>query len=440
MHYPLTSLFLVGILAIACSCGGGGSSSSATPTPAGPTTSSPEGIYTGTLKDGTFGSLTATAIANASGQTYLVTSATATASKGLGYAFTAAISLSAGNGTGFIGTQALAMTLSNVQVTTGASISASYSVPSTGDTGTIALTYNNAYASPQPLASLKGSYWSSSSSDNITQDLVLDGAGNITGSGTGSLTLADPTKNLYQVKIAYAKTGTRFSGFGFWSGSAPTGGLAANSLYVIMADGASYGLAATYLAQPPSTQGSGIALNYSTTLPANAITYYQGSYQEAFRFTCPQAITVTQVGYYDSNLVSQTTSGYAAETFNPAQVGIWDLTTNALLGWTTVQPTDAATTIFRYHALTTPLVLNTTDTYACVAATSGNNYVAYYTYNGEISSALTWVGFDGFGQDNLSDPTGLGPGGNNLPEPNDPWVSSSTVQGNIGANFMFTVN
>lgn len=57
-----------------------------------------------------------------------------------------------------------------------------------------------------------------------------------------------------------------------------------------------------------------------------------------------------------------------------------------------MQPTDPATTVFRYHALTTPLALNTTDTYACVADTSGNNDVSHYIYSGEINSALTWVG------------------------------------------------
>ncbi len=164
------------------------------------------------------------------------------------------------------------------------------------------------------------------------------------------------------------------------------------------------------------------ALNYSA-LPTNAFTYWQGSYIESFEFTAQEAITITALGYYDSNLTG------TSETFASSPVGVYDMTTNTLLGQATVLASDPATTIFRYHALETPIVLNTTDTYAAVAVTGNNNYVSGYTYGGQINADLTWVGFGGYGSDNLTNTSVL-------VQPNYFW---DTV-GNIGPNFLFTVN
>jgi hypothetical protein len=163
------------------------------------------------------------------------------------------------------------------------------------------------------------------------------------------------------------------------------------------------------------------ALNY-TALPAGAFSYSQGTYIESFRFTSTKPISITQLGYYDSNLAG------TGETFTATQVGIYDMTTNTLLGQATVSPSDPATTIFRYHALGTPIALNTTDTYCAVAVTGSDYYVSGYNYDGEINSTLTWVSFGGYGSDNLTQTSVL-------VEPNYFW----TTTGNIGPNFMFVV-
>ena len=164
------------------------------------------------------------------------------------------------------------------------------------------------------------------------------------------------------------------------------------------------------------------ALNF-TALPQGAFSYSQGSYIESFEFRANAALTITQLGYYDSNLAG------TGETFNATPVGVYDMTTGVLLGSATVQASDPATTIFRYATLATPIPLNTTDTYAAVAVTGSNYYVSGFNYDGQVNPALTWVGFAGYGGDNLTQTSVL-------VLPDFFWTGT----GNIGANFMFEQN
>ena len=162
--------------------------------------------------------------------------------------------------------------------------------------------------------------------------------------------------------------------------------------------------------------GMGLILS---RLPAGAFSYTQGSYIESFRFSARSAVVVTQLGYYDASLTGTT------QTFGPTPVGLYDMTTNTLLGSVTVQATDPVTGIFRFAALTMPLSLNTTDTYAVVAVTGSNHYAAGFDYSAEINSSLTWIGFAGDGANNLTQTS-------TLVEPNYFW----TTTGDIGPNFL----
>jgi hypothetical protein len=169
-----------------------------------------------------------------------------------------------------------------------------------------------------------------------------------------------------------------------------------------------------------SGTGGTVAMSFGA-LPSGAFAYTQGSYIEGFQFKAAVSLRVTQLGYYDSNLTG------TAQSFTALEVGLYDMTTSTLLGSTTVQPGDPAMGIFRFHPLATVIPLNTTDTYACVAVTGSNHYVSGYNYAaGQIDSSLTWVGFAGYGNNNLTMTT-------TLVQPNFFW----TTTGNLGANFAF---
>ena len=160
-----------------------------------------------------------------------------------------------------------------------------------------------------------------------------------------------------------------------------------------------------------------------TDLPGVASPYWQGTYLIGFEFRANSTISITQLGYYDSNLTG------TPETFEPTAVGVYDMSTHTLLGSVTVKASDHATTIFRYAPLANPITLNTTDTYAVVAVTGTNYYVAYFDYGGQVNSMLTWVGFADLGTNGLTQTSVL-------VEPDTFW----TATGDIGPNFMFVVN
>ena len=98
--------------------------------------------------------------------------------------------------------------------------------------------------------------------------------------------------------------------------------------------------------------------------------YTQGTYLAGFEFRVQAAISVTQLGFYDASSNGQ------PQTFQNAPVGLWDITTNTLLGSVTVTAADPLTGFFRYAALSTPIALNTTDTYAVAGITGTNYYTA----------------------------------------------------------------
>ncbi len=98
--------------------------------------------------------------------------------------------------------------------------------------------------------------------------------------------------------------------------------------------------------------------------------YTQGTYLAGFEFRVQAAISVTQLGFYDASSNGQ------PQTFQNAPVRLWDITTNTLLGSVTVTAANRLTGFFRYAALSTPIALNTTDTYAVAGITGTNIYTA----------------------------------------------------------------
>ncbi|MGA3043756.1 MAG: PEP-CTERM sorting domain-containing protein [Bryobacteraceae bacterium] len=109
--------------------------------------------------------------------------------------------------------------------------------------------------------------------------------------------------------------------------------------------------------------------------------YTQGSYLQGFAFQANTPITIAALGFYDSNANGQ------AETFDNAPVGVYDLTTNTLLGSTTVTASDPLTGFFLYASLSNSIAINTTDTYAIAGITGAN----YYSADVPAASALIEV-------------------------------------------------
>jgi uncharacterized protein (TIGR03437 family) len=173
------------------------------------------------------------------------------------------------------------------------------------------------------------------------------------------------------------------------------------------------------------------------TAPFN---YTQGSYVLGFVFRANSAISITQLGFYDSNLAG------TSEKFASSAVGVYDLSTNTLLTSTTVTASDTANGFFRYAAIT-PLPLNTTDTYAVVGVSGTNFYtVGVPASTSPVNAAILYVSGAGY----YSAAAGGSPGNdtqtNTLVEPND--FSAGNIFGNptppmdladFGANFQFTI-
>jgi hypothetical protein len=113
--------------------------------------------------------------------------------------------------------------------------------------------------------------------------------------------------------------------------------------------------------------------------------YTQGTYCLGFAFRANSPISITQLGFYDSNLTGVT------ETFGASAVGVYDLSTNTLVASATVTASAPATGLFRYVSIT-PLTLNTTDTYAIVGVTGGNYYtVGVPSSTSPVNSAITYL-------------------------------------------------
>jgi hypothetical protein len=155
--------------------------------------------------------------------------------------------------------------------------------------------------------------------------------------------------------------------------------------------------------------------------------YTQGTYLIGFSFKANRAITVDHLGAYDSSLGSMANG---AQTFQATPVGLYDLTTHTLLGTVTVHGSDTAIKVYRYAALTTPVSLNTTDTYAVVWATGTNHYVATQLsaiiVPADVNSAVNFVAFAGYGPGGLTQT-------NVIAEPN--FFVPSALNYDIGPNF-----
>jgi hypothetical protein len=140
---------------------------------------------------------------------------------------------------------------------------------------------------------------------------------------------------------------------------------------------------------------TGIVAISVSGLGAVGFNYTQGSYITGFVFRANTAISITQFGYYDSNLTG------GVETFQSHAVGLYDLTTHTLLGSATVQPSDPMTGLFHYVSLTNPIAINTTDTFAIVGVTGTNKYTVGITASeAPVNAALTYVSGAGYGPSN----------------------------------------
>ena len=160
-------------------------------------------------------------------------------------------------------------------------------------------------------------------------------------------------------------------------------------------------------------------------LPFN---YTQGSYLTGFVFRANSAISITQLGFYDSNLTG------VLQTFVSSAVGVYDMTTNTLLTSATVLPSAPATGLFRYVSIS-PLTLNTSHTYAIVGVTGTN----YYTVGVQASAApadaaITYVStaYYSTGTTTLVEPNTFSQGNifGSAPPPN--------TLNDFGPNFQFT--
>ncbi|HEX7508678.1 MAG TPA: hypothetical protein VF550_18035 [Polyangia bacterium] len=154
------------------------------------------------------------------------------------------------------------------------------------------------------------------------------------------------------------------------------------------------------IAPTVQTSSDSAAINWDGSAGSGGgFNYTQGSYLLGFEFKANRAITVTKLGAYDSNFASLTGG---AETFASVPVGLYDMTTHALLGSVTVGAADPVAGVFHFAALTTPVTLNTTDTYAVVQASGTNHYVATSSPSAplvpaDIDSAINYLGFAGHG-------------------------------------------
>jgi hypothetical protein len=176
-----------------------------------------------------------------------------------------------------------------------------------------------------------------------------------------------------------------------------------------------------------------VALNVPVT-GSGGFNYTQGTYLEGFEFKANSAISITQLGAYDSNY-SQLPNG--AETFSSVDVAVYNLTTHTQLGSVTVKSSDPLTGIFHY-ALVTPIPLNTKDNYAIVWVSGTNHYIASPTLTlADVNSAITYVGAVGYG------PSGLTQTGK-MVEPDFLYSVQShgitALNYDIGPNFKFVGN
>jgi len=142
-----------------------------------------------------------------------------------------------------------------------------------------------------------------------------------------------------------------------------------------------------------------VALNVPVT-GSGGFNYTQGSYLEGFEFTPTRAISITQLGAYDSNL-SKLSSG--AERFSTVPVALYDLTAHKRLGGVNVSATDRATGVYRYASLSSPVATAANHAYAVVWVSLSNYYVASpKLVVSDVNPAITYVAMAGYGPGGLT--------------------------------------
>jgi len=192
------------------------------------------------------------------------------------------------------------------------------------------------------------------------------------------------------------------------------------------------GAATTITRTPPSTNDA--ALNVPVS-GSGGFNYTQGSYLEGFEFTVNHPISISKLGAYDSNL-SRLPNG--SERFATVAVAVYDMTSHTRLGSVNVSASDPPSGVYRYAALSSPIPLHATDTYAVAWVSLSNYYVASPSLvASDVNPAITYVAM-----------VGNGPGGltmtNTMVEPN--WFFTESDHGlsalnyDLGPNFIFTTS
>ena len=142
------------------------------------------------------------------------------------------------------------------------------------------------------------------------------------------------------------------------------------------------------------------------------------NYEEGWRFRPTRDIRITAIGFYDQGKDGLATSH---------DVGIFN-TNNFTLGFSaTVLPTDPLIGFFRYHTLTTPLLLESGHDYA-IAAVLNSPSDSFATAVNPLNTS-TNINFEG----SVSKTTG----GSGLEYPD---ITSQSTYGNFGPSFLFTVD
>ena len=176
--------------------------------------------------------------------------------------------------------------------------------------------------------------------------------------------------------------------------------------------------------------------NAALTVPvqgSGGFNYTQGSYLEGFEFTVAHPLSITALGAYDSNLSGLPNGG---ETFGPIPVAVYDLTTHAQLALVQVTAADPPSGIYRYATLSSPLALNTTDSYAVVWVSLADYYIASpKLVASAVNAAITYVAMAGHGDGGLTQTR-------TMVEPD--WFFTERDHGisalnyDLGPNFLFT--
>jgi len=194
----------------------------------------------------------------------------------------------------------------------------------------------------------------------------------------------------------------------------------------------------TTIASSSTTIAPATAGNVALIVPAKGsggFNYTQGSYLEGFEFTAKSPITITKLGAYDSNLSSLPNG---SETFATVPVAVYDVTTHTLLGSVKVSASDPPTGAFRYTTLSSPITLNTTNTYSIAWVSLSDYYICCPSLvASDVNPAITYVAMDGNGAGGLTQTSVM-------VEPN--WFYPMSQYGlkalnyDIGPNFMFTTS